>query len=526
MRGDREGEMAKILIDGAPVEVKEGTTVLKAAEQAGVHIPHFCFHPAFVPEGNCRMCLVEIEGLPKLELACSTVVREGMKVSTRSQRVSEARRSVLEFLLAEHPLDCPICDKAGDCKLQDYYREYGLFENKFDEFKERRNKKIRIGKSLILDQERCILCTRCVRFLKEVTKTEELGVFSRGLHSEVNIYENAAVDNNYSGNLAEICPVGAITDADFRFKTRSWFLAKGESICPLCSRGCNIAIEFHRGFARFPLEKRVYRVKSIENSEVNGFWICDLGRYGYSYLDQDRMSSVLQNENGKSSAATWEEGLAHAAEKIIRIHQMKKTERIALVVNTSLSNEELFLVHKIFRSDLGVKKIVFADPTPGEADGFLLTSERTPNRRGAEEIGFEIKPLNREELAEETELLLVFGHFFLGHPSFAGLKDILDRVETKILFAAHSSELNFLFDFVFPVALVAEKAGSLTNAEGRIQSFRPALEPCGESLSEWKVLVSLARELKINFETYRKFTSPEEVFKALAEEFPFFEKKK
>ncbi len=526
MKDDREGEMVKIFIDGKPVEVKEGTTVLKAAEQAGVHIPHFCFHPAFVPEGSCRMCLVEIEGLPKLELACSTVVREGMKVSTGGERVSEARKSVLEFLLAEHPLDCPICDKAGDCKLQDYYREYGLFENKFDEFKEKRNKKIRIGKSLILDQERCILCTRCVRFLKEVTRTEELGVLNRGLHSEVNIYENTPVDNNYSGNLAEVCPVGAITDADFRFKTRNWFLDKGESICPLCSRGCNITIEFHRGFARFPLEKRVYRVKSVENAEVNGFWICDLGRYGYLYLNQDRIDRVLQNGNGKSTATTWEEGVAHAAGKVIRLHHMKRTEKIALVLSTWLSNEELFLVHKIFRNDLGVKKIYFADPKPGEADGFLLTSERTPNRKGAEEIGFEIKPLNREELVEETELLFVFGHFLLDHLSLADLKDVLDRVETKILLTAHSTGLNSLFDLVFPVALVAEKDGSLTNINGKVQAFRPALKPCGESRPEWRVLVDLARELKINFGYYRQFISSEAVSRTLAEEIPFFEKKK
>ncbi|MEE9389829.1 MAG: 2Fe-2S iron-sulfur cluster-binding protein, partial [Candidatus Aminicenantaceae bacterium] len=179
--------MVKITIDDRQIEVAEGTTILKAAEQEGIHIPHLCYHPAFPSEGNCRMCLVEIEGLPKLELACSTQVRDGMKVSTRSEQVVEARRGVLEFLLAEHPLDCPICDKAGECKLQDYYEEYGLFESQFNETKAKRAKKKEIGKSLIHDQERCILCTRCVRFLREVTKTQELGVFNRGLHSGINI---------------------------------------------------------------------------------------------------------------------------------------------------------------------------------------------------------------------------------------------------------------------------------------------------------------------------------------------------
>jgi NADH-quinone oxidoreductase subunit G len=177
--------MVKIFIDERELEVAEGTTILKAAESAGLQIPHLCYHKAFMPEGSCRMCLVEIEGIPKLELACSTQVREGMKISTKSERVTEARKGVLECLLAEHPIDCPICDKAGECKLQDYYEEYGLFDSEFNEYKEKRQKRIEIGKNLLHDQERCVLCRRCVRFLKEVTKTEELGVFQRGIHAEV-----------------------------------------------------------------------------------------------------------------------------------------------------------------------------------------------------------------------------------------------------------------------------------------------------------------------------------------------------
>jgi NADH-quinone oxidoreductase subunit G len=228
-----ESASMKVVIDDRPVEVRPGMTILAAAQQAGLHIPHLCFHPAFVPEGSCRICLVEIEGLPKLELACATTVRDGMKISTQSPRVREARRGVLEFLLADHPLDCPICDKAGECKLQDYYLEYGLFENAFKEAKEKREKIIKIGEKLILDRERCILCTRCVRFLSEITKTQELGVFRRGIYSEISTYEGAPVKNNYSGNLVDLCPVGAITDREFRFKTRTWFLVQTESICPL-----------------------------------------------------------------------------------------------------------------------------------------------------------------------------------------------------------------------------------------------------------------------------------------------------
>jgi len=265
--------MVKIFIDDKPVEVKEGTTVFAAAEQAGIPIPHLCYHPAFIAEGSCRMCLVEIEGMPKLELACSTQVREDMKIWTQSEKVIKARKGVLEFLLAEHPLDCPICDKAGECKLQDYYEEYGLFESQFKELKEKREKKVNIGERLILDRERCILCTRCVRFLRGVTKTQELGVFNRGIRSEISTYDGDLVAHNYSGNLAQICPVGAITDVDFRFQIRSWLLKKGDSICPLCSRGCNISIEYHPGFARIPQKKRVYRITSRKNPQVNDYWI-------------------------------------------------------------------------------------------------------------------------------------------------------------------------------------------------------------------------------------------------------------
>jgi len=517
--------MVKIFIDDKQVEVKEGTTVLSAAEEAGIQIPHLCYHPAFPPEGSCRMCLVEIEGLPKLELACSTMVKEGMKIYTRSEKVVEARKGVLEFLLAEHPLDCPICDKAGECRLQDYYEEYGLFESRFKEFKEKRAKKVRIGKNLILDRERCILCTRCVRFLREVTRTGELGVFNRGLHSEIGFYEGEQVNNNYSGNLSEICPVGAITDDDFRFKTRSWFLMKGDSICPLCSRGCNISIEYHPGFTRMPREKRVYRITSRENHAVNGYWICDYGRYGYAYLDRDRLESPFLNFNGKRKELDWEDSLQEIVEKIKKVYYMKKTSRIAVVVNSGLTNEELFLIKKIFRDDLKTDKIFMVDPADGEGDNFLLTPERIPNKKGAQELGFDFKPLNLEELANRTEFLFIFGHYILDHYSPGEIKAAFDKIETKFLFDSTETELTKMVSMIFPTAPIAEKGGSLTNIEGKVQEFLPALEKTGESRAEWEILVSLARELRINFSYYKQFSLPEDILREIKQEIPFFKKK-
>ncbi|MGB2765337.1 MAG: 2Fe-2S iron-sulfur cluster-binding protein [Candidatus Aminicenantaceae bacterium] len=515
--------MINIFIDDKPFKVKEGTTVLKAAEEAGAAIPHLCFHSAFPPEGSCRMCLVEIEGLPKLELACSTQVREGMKVSTRSEKVIEARKGVLEFLLAEHPPDCPICDKAGECKLQDYYEEYGLFDNRFREYKEKKQKNVKIGKSLILDQERCILCTRCVRFLRDITKTRELGVFNRGLHSEINTYNGEPVNNNYSGNLAEICPVGAITDSDFRFKTRNWFLKEGESICPLCSRGCNIYIESHKGFARFPVPKRVYRIKSRENHKVNGFWICDLGRYGYSYLDEERLNKICVN-NGKGNL-TWQECIVSLADEIKKLHSAKKASRIALILNLWLSNEELFLIKKIFVDDLGVKNIYFVDSSEGETDDFLLTSERCPNKRGAQEIGYDLKPLDSENLMNKTDLLLIFGMPVYEPNNLAEIKALFENVKTKIYFSSHSDELCSLADIVLPTALIPEKEGSLTNVDGIVQKFLQVLEAPGECRPEWKVFVDLGRELGININYYKQFNTPEVVLKEMRKEISFFENK-
>jgi NADH-quinone oxidoreductase subunit G len=515
--------MAKISIDGKPLEVTDGLTIMKAADSAGIIIPRFCYHPAFVPEGSCRMCLVEIEGLPKLELACSTVVRDGMKVSTGSEKVVEARRGVLEFLLAEHPLDCPICDKAGECTLQDYYEGYGRFKGAFQESKEKREKKLVLGKSLILDRERCILCTRCVRFLTEVTKTQELGVFKRGVHSEISPYEKEPVDNNYSGNLVEICPVGAITDLDFRFKTRPWFLNTGESICPLCSRGCNIYIDYLPGFARLEETKKVLRTRSRENLLVNGYWICDLGRYGYSRLDQNRWEEPAMYQGGKRIGTSWDKALIVLAEKIKGLVIRERTARIAVLAQTYLTNEELFLLRRLFRNDLGVERILFVDPPQGMGDELLLTADRSPNRKGAQEIGFDLIPPTLEAATQGTELLLVFGSFLHERFDLAGLKTALDKVATKFLFTPRVREHNALFDFVLPTAMTAEKSGSLTNFEGKVQKFGPALELRGESLPEWRFLVNLGKELRTNYRYYNQFVSPKEIFREMAKEIPSFE---
>jgi NADH-quinone oxidoreductase subunit G len=514
--------MVKLTIDDKALEVKEGLTILKAAEQAGIEIPHFCYHPAFAPEGSCRMCLIEIEGFPKLELACSTTVREGQKILTGSPKVREARKAVLEFLLAEHPLDCPICDKAGECRLQDYFYDHGLFESQLKDAKEKREKLVRIGQKLILDRERCILCTRCVRFLNEVSRTGELGVVNRGNRSEISSYDGKAVDNNYAGNLVDLCPVGAITDADFRFKSRVWFLTSRASICPLCGRGCNIFIDSHPGFPRVLLPQRVYRVRPRENPDINGHWMCDFGRYSFAYLDRGRHERPVQKKSGRETELTWEKVSAIVAEKVRGLVVRGKAARIAVILNSTLTNEELFLADRVFRKGLGIEKIFTADPVEGKADGFLQTAERTPNRRGAAEIGLAATRPDLAALAGTTDLLLIFGHFLAAALSPGEIKASLDGIAAKYLWASHRSALDELVDVVVPTPVIAEKSGTLTNTDGRVQPVSAALDFCAEGVPEWRVLLDLAKALRLDHKYYWPLDSPAAVFEAMRKEVPFF----
>ncbi len=485
-----------LTIDGLKVQAAEGTNVLRAAEQAGITIPHFCYHAGLDVEGSCRMCLVEIEGLPKLELACATVVRAGMVVRTATERVHAARKDVLEFLLAEHPLDCPICPKAGECRLQDYYDLHGLYASRMVEPRERRAKKVPIGRGLLLDRERCVLCTRCVRFLRLVTGTGELGVFERAVRSEVGITDGMPVDNNYSGNLVDICPVGAITADDFRFKTRAWFLKRRPSVCPHCGRNCAVVIESVEGYPLRRSEKRVYRVTARENRAVNGFWICDLGRDGRHDIDDGRHVAVLKKA-ASVQGLSWQQALEDVAGAIRSVPGPQRAAKIAVVLNGRMTCEELALAKGLFITGLGSGKVFFADRKPGQADGLLLTAERVPNGRGAVEAGLEPRFADLDEIAT-SGVLLVFGSALAGHFEKQEIVRTLAAVPSKYLFAAHTGPLDRLVDIVFPVAVPAEKSGTYVNIDGIRQSFARAVSPCPEVVPEGDILGRLANLLGLD----------------------------
>jgi NADH-quinone oxidoreductase subunit G len=329
------------------------------------------------------------------------------------------------------------------------------------------------------------------------------------------------VDNLYSGNLAQLCPVGAITDVDFRFQTRSWFLEEEESICPLCSRGCRIAVQSHRGFSRFQLPKRVYRIKAVDNPAVNGPWICDLGRYGYSYLDSARISRIESRDGAQSD---WSSAVAWLRERILRLKHRNRSDRISILLNSWLTNEEFFLAKKIFRDELGITQTFFADPAPGEGDNLLLTAERSPNRRGALELGWEPRPIDMDVLSQRTDLLLVFGPYFEAGFSLSDIAGCLENIENTVLCTPCQGELNSLVDLVLPTVYIAEKSGSVTNVDGIVQHFPAALPVLGQARAEWSLLKDLGKELALNFKYYSLLDTPENVYREMISEIPFFEK--
>ena len=505
-----------LTIDGKPVTVPEGTTVLQACEKAQSPVPFYCYHPGLSIAGNCRICLVEIEGSPKLQISCYTRAAEGMQVHTTSDKTLDGRKSVLEFLLVNHPLDCPVCDQAGECWLQDYYMQYGLYDQRFNETKVKKPKAVPIGKTIMLDAERCILCSRCVRFTDEITKTGEFGIFNRGDHSEIGLQPGKQLDNNYSGNVADICPVGALTDRDFRFKCRVWYLGSAKSVCPGCERGCNIELHYNREREWRPHiadGERVMRLKPRYNPDVNRWWMCDVGRYGYRSIDERRLSYVqLRGGNGLRQG-TWEEAYAALRETLGRLKAAKAIDQVGVILSTHLTNEDLYAAKRLF-GELGVSQLVFQRPKPGQADGFLLRADRSPNARGAQALGLAEGAESLLALAEQKKLraLFIFGQDLVELFGMPRLQAAVKPLELLVFIGANENPTASLAHLVLPSASYAEKDGTFTNFEGRVQRIRAALGACGEAKPEWQICSELAAALGLK----AAFADAPSVFAGLA----------
>ncbi len=495
--------MAQFTLDGKKVEAKEGSLVIDAAREAGTEIPHYCYHPTLGNPGNCRLCVVEVEGAPKPMVSCRLPVKEGMVVHSNSPQALRARSSALELHLVNHPLDCPVCDQAGECGLQDYYMKHGQYESQVRENKLHKKKRVPIGPHVMLDQERCVLCTRCTRFTSEVTKTHELGIFGRGHKEAIDLAPGKTLDNPYSGNVVDICPVGALTDRDFRYKVRVWYLDKTNSICPGCSRGCNISLHTNTKRPWHNEGRRAARIKPRHNAEINGYWICDEGRYSCSKLDEDRLGKVMQLKPAPAEIS-WDAALSEISQSLAKNIEEKGKEGLAVIASGLLSNEDWAGFKKIFVEALKVSHFLFT-PEPdqmGEEDELLRKKEKVPNLKGGEALGFgtQIKSESWESLAQKIESGKIWGLYILERdPSKVWkekTKNLLDKLELIVFQSPYKTAIGNWAHYRLPATSYAEEEGHFTNFEGKIQKYEQALLPLGEALPDWDILQKLERHYK------------------------------
>jgi NADH-quinone oxidoreductase subunit G len=483
-------KLVKFKLNGREVEAPEGQLVIEAAKDQGVEIPHYCYHPALGNPGNCRMCVVEVTGAPKPQVSCRTSVREGLEVKSDSEVAKRAQTSALELHLVNHPLDCPVCDQSGECGLQDYYMKIGQYQSQVREDKQHKEKRIEAGPHVMLDQERCILCTRCTRFVDNITKTHELGIFGRGHSEAVALTPGKVLDNDYSGNVVDLCPVGALTDRDFRYQVRVWYLDKTDSICPGCSRGCNISVHTNTKRTWHNQGKRVARLKPRVNPEVNGHWICDDGRYSYKNLDEGRLGKVLRLSPAKTELA-WDEIAAELAPKL-----KAAGASLAVVSSGLLSNEDLAALKAL--SLPGAKFYFGAEPDQvGDEDALLKRREKVPNLKGWENAGFKSGSFDalKADLEKGAVKVLWVIDRDLG-PVFGGAAaGLLERAGTTILQSPFKGALGDAYQYRLPTTAYVEEDGHFTNFEGKVQAYKKALAPIGSARPDWSVFQLLGKAL-------------------------------
>ncbi len=478
--------MGIVLIDGQELEIRDGERLngIQAAARLGIEIPHYCWHPALSVVGSCRMCLVEmgmrnpktgeISMLPKLAPACNTPMRDGTVLVTDSEKVQRARAMVEEALLLRHPIDCPICDKAGECRLQDYHFEYGQGERRADvrPFTSRRRD---VGDRVTLFVDRCILCSRCVRFAREISGTSELMVIRRGTHEEIDAVPGFPLANKLSGNGVDLCPVGALGDKDFLYRQRVWFLRQHAGVCTGCASGCSTWIEEN--------QDRVYRVKPRENPQVNQWWICNDGRYDYPHVHSDRRLLRPVRREGRSPVELDWTPLPRELDE-----RLREARKLAAVLSPFLTVEEAYLLAKYVRRidpearlALGPIPVVGGDERfPG---GFAIAAEKCPNRRGVEEVlaHFTGGATAFDELVAEVERVAIRGLWVSGGYKKEWIDEAtaarLARVDLLVVQDLFPSPLADRATYVLPAAAFPERDGSYVNRRDHLQSVRWAIRP-------------------------------------------------
>lgn len=462
--------MAKITIDGTTFEADPKQTIIQVARDNGIEIPHFCWHPRLSVAGNCRMCLVEVEKMPKLAIACATQVMDGMVVHTASPKVINAREAVMEFLLINHPLDCPICDEAGECKLQDYAYEYSIGFSRFDEEKVHKPKRVALGPHVMLDTERCIMCSRCIRFCDEIAKKPQLTFTQRGTHVELTTFPGEQLDNPYSMNVIDICPVGALTSREFRFKARVWEMSATETICPGCARGCNMY--------SWVRNNEILRQTPRHNPEVNDYWMCDWGRLEtFKHVNvANRITSPMIKKEGSLVEVGWDEAIAKAAGEL---KAFRKSE-LAVIGSAYDTNEDNYLLQKFATEVLGTKHIAFQrHVVEGDEDDLLIRADKTPNALGAwavgvrpREGGLDFDGIIKAVRDGHIKALVVADDNIAASPAVA---EALRKLDYLVVIFSFDCEITRMADVLFPASTFAEKHGTFTNFQGRVQRIRPSV---------------------------------------------------
>ncbi len=473
--------LVNITVEGRAVSVAAGTSLLEAAKLAGVLIPHYCYHPGLPVAGVCRMCLVEVEKAPKLAPACATSVAEGQVVHVHSEKAREARKGVLEFLLINHPLDCPICDQSGQCELQDYTFQEGRKDSRYLEAK-RFNPVEDFGGDVVYVPNRCILCTRCVRFMDDVVKEPVLNVSERGDRAVIGKFEGADLTNVWAGNVIDLCPVGALLSKDALNKVRAWEVDRAASVCPNCSQGCNAILETR--------DNVVVAMKPRPNEAVNQYYLCDYGRLNYRWLNrQDRVDLPQVRQDGRLVGAEWEVALREAAAVL-------NGRRAVVVASPMLSNEALFLLSMLVRrtGGAGVYTVERGPSVPLRGvDDLALREDRAANVRGAELLGFARSNDALHDLGADDVLVVANEELLAVDPAVASAA--ARRAGAVIVLGTVIPAWASRADVVLPVANVAEEEGTFTNVRGRVQRFLQAKAAPGLARPSWYVLSDLLAEM-------------------------------
>lgn len=474
-------DLVNIKIDGNPVQVPKGMNIIEAAKCAGVDIPHYCYHPHLSVAGNCRMCQIQVKGQPKMTIACNTPAAEGMEVATHlsSKEVADAQAATLEFILINHPLDCTVCDQAGHCKLQDYHFEYNARSSRFLEQKVHKVKAVPLGPTVMLDGERCIMCTRCIRFCDEVTGTSEIGMLNRGDQSVIAVSPGRELNNPLSGSVVDLCPVGALTHRKWRFNTRIWFTKQTDSICPGCSTGCNVKVAERDG--------EIVQVKARRNDAVNKEWLCDEGRYGFDrFLPKNRITSVLtRGVEGDISQA------------LAALKGVLKT--LTVFVAPDLLLEEYYLVKQLLQraSSVGRAVMPYKERELTQVEKLLVSPDRAANFMGATLINLVSANAGGDYLdalgkirRKEIEHVLFLGDRAIAQEDVdAALLDGIRSAKTSVgVLCDADSALVKVLGFVVPGRSVLEKSGLMVNRKGRLQYVQAVRAIVDGSVPEWRFI--------------------------------------